>query len=167
MSTVTVQDFAAELNRPVAELLAQFKEAGVAVKNEKSVITASNKQALLSFLQQKGRGALSAAAGGEPKRSITLKRKETSELKLGGGRGAPSKTVSVEVRKRRTYVKQDGLEQETTPATAEEVAPVEPVRDIEAEKAAAQAAARLASIEAAQKIQDAEEQTRREMEELE
>jgi translation initiation factor IF-2 len=168
MSTVTVQEFAAELNRPVAELLTQFKEAGVTVKDEKAEITAANKQALLGYLQQKGRGSLSAAAGagGEVKRSITLKRKETSELKLGGGRGAPTKTVSVEVRKRRTYVKQDGLEQETTPVTAEETVQIESAHDMEAEKAAAEAAVRLAAQEATLKAKE-EDRVRVEMEELE
>src|SRR3546814_8216691 len=48
-------------------------------------------------------GGVTAA---EPRR-ITLKRKETSELKLGGGRGAPTKTISIEVRKKRTFVKLD------------------------------------------------------------
>lgn len=169
MSTVTVQDFAAELNRPVAELLTQFKEAGVSVKNESSKITAADKQALLNYLQQKGRSAITTSV--EPRR-ITLKRKETSELKLGGGRGAPAKTVSVEVRKRRTYVKQEGAEIEAA-APAEESVPTVDVaaHDAEAEKAAAkaaaEAAARLAAQEEAQKAKEAEERARVEMEELE
>lgn len=176
MSTVTVQDFAAELDRPVTELLAQFREAGVAVKDEKSEITAANKQALLGFLQQKGRGAITGAAGTEVKR-ITLKRKETSELKLGGGRGVPSKTVSVEVRKRRTYVKQDGTENEvvapvSVPLAIEPVAaaPTAPPNDLEIEKAArlaAEAETRRLAEEAALKAQEDEARARQEMEDLE
>src|SRR5438270_5609200 len=108
MSTLTVSDLAAELHRPVPEMLAQLKEAGVAVANEQSPISPADKVALLSHLQKRSGGTLSAAS---PQR-ITLKRKETTELKLGGGRGAPAKTVSIEVRKRRTFVKPDVLESE-------------------------------------------------------
>ena len=61
MSTLTVQDFATELKRPVAELLSQFKEAGVSVKDEASAITAEDKLALLSYLKHKT-GAPAAAA---------------------------------------------------------------------------------------------------------
>ena len=85
---------------PVDLLLTQLKQAGVKVDSEKSPVTAADKAALLGHLGKAG----TAAAGSEPRR-ITLKRKETTELRLGGGRGAPSKTVSIEVRKRRTYVK--------------------------------------------------------------
>jgi translation initiation factor IF-2 len=63
MSTVTVQDFANELNRSASELLVQFREAGVKVKNEKSEITAQDKVALLSYLRQKTRAPVSTAAG--------------------------------------------------------------------------------------------------------
>ncbi len=101
MSTVTVQDFAKELNRPIEELLSQFHEAGVSVRNSQSPVSGDDKLALLTYLKQK-----TGLVSNEPRR-ITLKRKETSELKLGGGRGAPSKTISIEVRKKRTFVKSD------------------------------------------------------------
>ncbi len=110
MSTQTVRELAAELHKPVVELLTQLKDAGVAAADESAAIHPSDKMALLSHLQKLARGAgmtLSASGGGS---RITLKRKETSELKLGGGRGAPTKTVSIEVRKRRTYVAQNELE---------------------------------------------------------
>ena len=113
MST-TVRDFATELKIPVDLLLAQLKQAGVAVTSETSQVTAADKAALLTHLGQKG--TTGPAPGTEPRR-ITLKRKETTELKLGGGRGAPAKTVSIEVRKRRTYVKR-GAEGEESPADA-------------------------------------------------
>jgi len=119
MSTVTVKDFADELKRPVEEILSQFREAGVAVAGSSSPVSASDKVALLSYLQQRGRNSGGGNGGGnsnEPRR-ITLKRRETSELKLGGGRGAPGKTVSIEVRKKRTFVKPDASEE--TQNTAE------------------------------------------------
>ena len=105
MSTVTVQTFAEELKRPVAELLAQLKEAGVSADDAGSQLSSSDKMALLAYLRQKTRApisAVSSTAAVNPSR-ITLKRKETSEIKLGGGRGLPTKTVSVEVRKKRVF----------------------------------------------------------------
>lgn len=102
MSTLTVRDLSTELKKPVDELIAQLKDAGVSVSDEDSPITPDDKLALLGFLQ-KGRGQ---GVSSGPRR-ITLKRKETSELKLGRGRGVAAKTVSIEVRKRRTYVKRE------------------------------------------------------------
>ncbi len=142
MSTVTVKDFANELNRSVAELLAQFREAGVTAKDEASEISAQDKLALLSYLRQKTRAAgapLSMAPeGGE--RRITLKRKETSELRLGGARGAPAKTVSIEVRKKRTILKTDPIEAATGSA------PVEVDEEAQAAAAAAAAEAEAARV---------------------
>lgn len=113
--SITVQDFADELKRPVAELLMQFKEAGVSVDNAKSPISGADKLALLGYLRTKTRapvgapsvGASGSAVPGAPRPSITLKRKETTELRLGGARGAPTKTVSIEVRKKRTFLQSD------------------------------------------------------------
>ncbi|AXQ29204.1 translation initiation factor IF-2 [Solimonas sp. K1W22B-7] len=143
MSTnVTVQDFANELKRPVAELLVQFSEAGVPVADALSAVTPENKVALLAYLRQKAPGG---AGGGtlSARSSITLKRKETTELKFGGGRGAPTKTVSIEVRKKRTYVKEDLLEagNEAAALTAAAAQP----QDEESIRAAEEAAQRLAA----------------------
>ncbi|WP_428309235.1 translation initiation factor IF-2 [Hydrocarboniphaga sp.] len=158
--SITVQDFADELKRPVAELLTQFKEAGVSVDGAKSAISGADKLALLSYLRTKTRapvgGTVGAAAGpagaaaAAGRGSITLKRKETSELRLGGARGAPTKTVSIEVRKKRTFVQSD-LEEMGTPAAAvedvavgvfeEEIPPQAPVEAAPAEETAAPAEA--------------------------
>ncbi|HEY0974137.1 MAG TPA: translation initiation factor IF-2 [Solimonas sp.] len=138
MSMVTVQDFAKELGRPVDELLSQFKEAGVAVKNAQSAVSAEDKVSLLNYLQQKTRGA--AAPVAEPRR-ITLKRKETTELRLGGGRGAPAKTVSIEVRKKRTYVKRDEAEVQSVDPEALREAEEQAARDEQEREIAARAAA--------------------------
>ncbi|MBI2383088.1 MAG: translation initiation factor IF-2 associated domain-containing protein, partial [Gammaproteobacteria bacterium] len=165
MSTVTVIDFANELNRPVEELLAQFREAGVAVPDEKSPISADDKLALLSYLQQKTRHAIGAAAPGaapavEPRR-ITLKRKETSEIKLGGpGRGVAAKTVSVEVRKRRTYIKRDAVDEQETAAEAEAEARETAEREAAA-RAAAEAEAKRHQEEAERRLRDEEEERKR------
>ena len=107
MSTQTIRELAAELHKPVTELLSQLKDAGVEAKDEQSAISPSEKMALLAHLQKMARvsGTLATSGAGR----ITLKRTEKTELKLGGGRGLPSKTVNIEVKKRRTYVAQDEL----------------------------------------------------------
>ena len=144
MSTLTVTDLATELHKPVPEMLAQLKEAGVAVENETSPISPADKLALLSHLQKTTRGGSTLGAGGGAR--IMLKRKETSELKLGGARGAAAKTVSIEVRKRRTYVKSDMLPEGPHPSAG---------GSSDASEAAAAAAAEAAEA-AAQAQREAE-----------
>lgn len=174
MSTVTVLEFANELNRPVTELLAQFREAGVSVKEASSSISAQDKIALLSYLRQK-----TARATGQPGESsepasaesdlgvrrISLKRKETSEIRVSGARGAPAKTVSIEVRKRRTFVPTELPEPVAAPEpTAEERA----AREAEAARRALEAeqiAARKAAEAEAKRAQDEAERLAREAEE--
>ncbi|TNF36220.1 MAG: translation initiation factor IF-2, partial [Gammaproteobacteria bacterium] len=99
MSNVTVKQLAEVVGAPVDRLLEQLKEAGIVAANADSLISDEDKLKLLDFLRTShGKGESSA----EAKQKITLKRKTTSELKIaGGGR----KTVNVEVRKKRTYVK--------------------------------------------------------------
>jgi translation initiation factor IF-2 len=159
MST-TVHDFATELKIPVDLLLAQLKQAGVSVDSEKSPVTAADKAALLSHL---GKAGTPIAGGSEPRR-ITLKRKETTELRLGGGRGAPAKTVSIEVRKRRTYVKR-GAEGEESPDDAAAAAKEQAEHEAAA-RAAAEAEARKQQEEAGRKLREEEDARRKAEEEL-
>ena len=145
MSTLTVQDFAKELNRPIEELLVQFSEAGVQVKDAASPVSGDDKVALLNYLKQK-----TGIASSEP-RKITLKRKETSELKLSGGRGAPSKTISIEVRKKRTLLSPEEIIPEMAVAPPVEIDPE--VRRIADEQAAQEQAQREAAAHAAAEIE--------------
>jgi len=163
-STLTVSDLASELHKPVDEMLAQLKEAGVAVENEKSPLKPADKLALLNHLQKTSRAAALGTA--EPRR-ITLKRKETTELKLGGGRGLPSKTISIEVRKRRTYVKRDALSEAdaVTPDAADAVeAQAQAQREAEA-RAAAEAEARRHQEDLERKLREEEATRARQAEE--
>ncbi|MDP3295320.1 MAG: translation initiation factor IF-2 [Nevskia sp.] len=118
MSSLTVLDLAAELRKPVPEMLTQLRDAGVAVASADSPISPTDKVALLQHLHKISRTApvpgVSTSPGSDSR--ISIKRKETTELKLGGGRGAPTKTVSIEVRKRRTYLKSDEVEAVAEPA---------------------------------------------------
>ena len=102
MSNVTVKQLAEVVGAPVERLLEQLQEAGLVAENAESLISDEDKLKLLEHLRNSHGTAQSK---GEPKQKITLKRKSTSELRLGGGGGAGRKTVNVEVRKKRTYVK--------------------------------------------------------------
>ncbi|MFT6956468.1 MAG: translation initiation factor IF-2 [Halieaceae bacterium] len=102
MSQVTVQQLAATVGASVDRLLAQMKEAGLPHSEAEQAVSEEDKQELLSFLKR-SHGESTAA----PKR-ITLKRKTLSTLRTSGSQG--KKTVNVEVRKKRTYVKRDAEE---------------------------------------------------------
>ncbi len=107
MSDVTVSQFAEVLKVPVDRLLTQLEEAGISVGGPDDRISDEAKLELLTFLREShGRKAASAAP-----RKITLKRKTQSELRQAAGQGR-SRTVNVEVRRKRTYVKRDVLEEQ-------------------------------------------------------
>ena len=109
MADVTVRQFAEVVGISVDRLLEQFKEAGLPVSDADATISDAEKMELLSFLRNK-HGAEGSDLK-EPKK-ITLGRKSTSELRQTGGH-SKGKSVTVEVRKKRTYVKRSTvLEQE-------------------------------------------------------
>ena len=173
MSTQTVRELAAELHKPVVELLTQLKDAGVAAADESAAVHPSDKMALLGHLQKIARGAgMTLSASGSSR--ITLKRTEKTELKLGGGRGVPSKTVAVEVKKRRTYVPQDETElrvrapesagestvavvEENSAAAEEAMLAAQAAREAAAARAAAEAEARKLQEEAKRQVREEEE----------
>ncbi len=99
-STTTVAEFAAELNKPTQLLLEQLASAGVSKKAESDPLSESDKQKLLSFLQ-----AAHGTAAPERKK-ITLVKKQTTEIKQADATGK-ARTIQVEVRKKRTFVKRD------------------------------------------------------------
>jgi translation initiation factor IF-2 len=99
MSEVTVTELASVVGTPVERLLGQMKEAGLPHDSVGQAVSDSDKKTLLAFL--KNAHGESAAT---PKK-ITLKRKTTGTLRAAGGQGR--KTVAVEVRKKRTYVKRE------------------------------------------------------------
>ena len=128
MADVSVTQFADVVGISVERLLEQLKEAGVVVTSADSTISDEEKMTLLSFLKSKHESDGKTA---EPKK-ITLNRKSTSELKVTGTHGK-GKSVTVEVRKKRTYVKRSVIQEEEEAKAAEEKAK----RDaIEAEKQA-------------------------------
>ena len=111
MADVTVSQFAEALKVPVDKLLAQLDQAGIAVNGADDLISEDAKLELLTHLRR----SHGSGAGGSAPARITLKRKTQSELKLASTQGR-ARTVSVEVRVKRTYVKRDVLEEQNRAA---------------------------------------------------
>jgi translation initiation factor IF-2 len=106
MADVTIAQFADVLKVSVDRLIAQLDQAGITVSSPEDMISEEAKLELLTHLRRShGHGA---EAGSSPSR-ITLKRKTQSELKLASNQGR-ARTVNVEVRRKRTYIKRDVLE---------------------------------------------------------
>jgi translation initiation factor IF-2 len=108
MAEVTVADFAKVLKVPVDRLLEQLDEAGIKVGGPNDVISEDAKLELLTHLK-KNHGRKDATDSAP--RRITLNRKSQSELKLASGQGR-ARTINVEVRQKRTYIKRDVLEEQ-------------------------------------------------------
>ena len=107
MSEVTVEQFAEVLKVTVDKLLSQLEEAGIKSLGPKDRISDDAKHELLTHLRKAhGKGE----DGGAP-RKITLRRKAQSEIKVAAPMGK-ARTVSVEVRRQRTYIKRDVLEEQ-------------------------------------------------------
>ena len=139
MTTITVSDFANELKRPADALLEQLQAAGVAKKSVSDALTDSDKQQLLNYLQ-------ASHGTGATRKKITLTKKTTSEIKQADATGK-ARTIQVEVRKKRTFIKRDD---EHAPGAAEP------------EPAAAPAPAPAPEPVAAAPVIDAAEAARRE-----
>ena len=110
MADVTVAQFAEVLKVPVDKLLTQLDEAGIKVKGSDDNISDEAKLELLTHLRR-SHGQDDTPATAAAPRKITLRRKSLSELKLSGAQGR-SRTVNVEVRRKRTYIKRDVLEKQ-------------------------------------------------------
>ncbi len=150
MAEVTVNELAKTVGASVDRLLLQMKEAGLSHTSADATVSDEEKQVLLGYLK-----SLHGEKSGEPKK-IVLRRKTMSTLKSGN-----KKTVNIEVRKKRTYVKRSDEELETQAkveaeqeARTEQVAPqVEfgsGIDDIEEKRQSAIEKRRTAEVEAKQ-----------------
>jgi len=104
MTQTTIEGFAEQIGVPPETLLRQLSAAGIAAKAPGDVLSDDEKMALLSFL----RGAHGAESA--ERKKITLKRKSTSQVTQSSRTGG-SRTVQVEVRKKRTFVKRTSIEE--------------------------------------------------------
>ncbi|MEY4767286.1 MAG: hypothetical protein RI907_3959 [Pseudomonadota bacterium] len=100
MAVTTVAQFAAELNRPAATLLEQLQSAGVPKSAPEDVLTEADKERLLDHLRS-AHGSNSAE-----RKKITLTRKSTTEIKQADASGK-ARTIQVEVKKKRVFIKRD------------------------------------------------------------
>jgi translation initiation factor IF-2 len=104
MSSTTVAEFANELKKSSDTLLEQLKSAGVAKTATSDSLSDADKQQLLSYLQA------SHGTSSPERKKITLVKKSTSEIKQADSTGK-ARTIQVEVRKKRTFVRrEDGVE---------------------------------------------------------
>ena len=131
MAEVTVEQLAKTVGTDPEKLLAQMKDAGLPHSAADQGVSDEDKRTLLAHLK-KSHGAVETA----PKK-ITLKRKSVSTLKAGGAAG--KRTINVEVRKKRTYVKRPEVDeapvQEEAPAAAvDEVVVEAPTPEVVAEE---------------------------------
>jgi translation initiation factor IF-2 len=142
MTEVSIEKLAQDVGTPVEKLVSQFKDAGIS-KGVNDMVTEEEKKQLLEHLSKAHGGE-----GAEPKK-MTLQRKTKSTLSVASGSGK-AKSVQVEVRKKRTFVKRSAAELAAI-AEAEEKA-----------KREAEEKARLEAEEKARK--EAEEKARKEAE---
>src|SRR6218665_1892626 len=150
MSSNTVAEFATELKKSPATLLDQLKAAGVGKAALSDALTESDKQRLLAYLQA-SHGTTSV-----DRKKITLVKKSTSEIKQADATGK-ARTIQVEVRKKRTFVKRDDA-QEAAADGAGSAAFAEPEHPAPAAPAAEAAAPALSSED--QELARREEQAR-------
>lgn len=168
MSQVTVTQLAEVLGVSVDRLITQLNDAGIKINDPAAEVTNDDKKKLLAYLRTShGKGVSEDSSG---PRKVTLKRKTVSELKVptgGAGRGprsrgpVPSRTVNVEVRQKRTYVKRRAIaEQEMTDPDREAA-----VKALEEARNAREEAERLEKEEAERRQMEAAEREQAEAEE--
>ncbi len=116
MSSTTVAEFAKELKKSTSTLVEQLRLAGVEKSSPNDDLSEGDKQKLLNYLK--------ASHGSEPaeRKKITLVKKSTSEIKQADATGK-ARTIQVEVRKKRTFIKRDDGPEALEPAPAATVAP--------------------------------------------
>jgi len=144
MGQMNVAQFAGELGLPATLLLEQLRAAGVNKAASEDSLTEQDKTQLLDYLRR-------AHGAKEQKNKITLTRKETTEIKKADSTGK-ARTIQVEVRKKRVFIKRDANEAAPVEAAPVEAAPVEaaPVEAAPVEAAPVEAApVEAAPVEAA------------------
>ena len=147
MAQINVTQFAQQLGLPIALLIEQLQSAGVnKALAEDTPLTEKDKTQLLEHLRK-------SHGGSEAKQKITLTRRQTTEIKKSDSMGK-SRTIHIEVRKKRVLVKRDVAEPETAPESARPVLDAEQIAMREAES-------RQQAELAARQAEDAENKRRR------
>jgi translation initiation factor IF-2 len=168
VAQTSVSQFATELKVPPSVLLEQLRAAGVLKKTPQDELSEQDKSRLLDYLRRSHGSA-------EQKNKITLTRKQTSEIKKADSTTGKARTIQVEVRKKRVFVKRDASELGAAAGAAEIEQPVvvpaaapapaqgigERERELREEEARRQQ--QLAEIQA-QELREKQERERREAE---
>ena len=166
MAQTSVAQFASELKVPPSVLLEQLRAAGVNKRVPEDALSEQDKSRLLDYLRR-------SHGAEEPKTKITLTRKQTSEIRKADASGK-TRTVQVEVRKKRVFVKRDPTEiaaaavaaetpppaVEQAPATSRGAATVD-AREREQRQIEAERQRQLAEIQASE-LREKQERERRE-----
>jgi len=157
MASTTVAQLAAELNRPAAALLEQLQSAGVSKASSDDSLSESDKARLLDHLRT-SHGTVPSAE----RKKITLTRKSTSEIKQADSSGK-ARTIQVEVRKKRTFVKRDEAPAPVEDAEAAESREAELARREEVAQAEAeQLRVQEEELKEQQRVREAQERAERE-----
>jgi translation initiation factor IF-2 len=156
MSGVTVAQFAETLKVSVERLLVQLEEAGVTLTSGEDVLSDDAKMNLLNHLRR-SHGQKADKLSVSPSK-ITLNRRDKSELKLSGAQGR-SRTVNVEVRRKKSYIKRDVLEEEARKQQEEVDAQQKAAEDAVLREQEAQEALQAAEVEK-QRLVEAEQSER-------
>jgi translation initiation factor IF-2 len=159
MASNNVAQFATELKMPADLLLTQLRAAGVEKSSDSDVLSKDDKDKLLGHLRR-AHGVTSDSE----KKKITLTRKETTEIKQADATGK-SRTIQIEVRKKRTFIKRDDAPAEEAAAVA--MSPTTPVIDAAEVERRAEEARRHAELIARQEADLREKQERLQRLELE
>ena len=111
MTQITIKGFAEQIGIPPETLVRQLDAAGIAAKNPDDALSEDEKEKLFHYLRASHGGGDEGAA----KKKITLKRKSTSQVVQSTRTGA-TRTVQVEVRKKRTFIKRSTVGEPPAPA---------------------------------------------------
>ncbi|HYL25521.1 MAG TPA: translation initiation factor IF-2 associated domain-containing protein, partial [Burkholderiales bacterium] len=158
MAQTSVAQFASELKVPPSVLLEQLRAAGVDKRAPEDSLSDSDKSRLLEHLRKTHGSA-------EAKNKITLTRKQTSEIRKTDASGK-YRTVQVEVRKKRVFVKRDPAEVTAAAVAAEAPPPPPPAvdtKEIEIREEEARRQQQLAELQAAE-LREKQERERKEAE---
>ncbi len=153
MAEVTVKQLAGVVGTPVERLLEQIKDAGLDINTPDALISDTDKMTLLGFLRGQ-HGKDSDVDSANKPRKIALKRKSVSEVKVGA---AGKKTVSIEVRRKRTITKpgeqavETEAEAETSQETPAEITELEKLRADQARREQEREEERRLKLERAEK----------------
>jgi translation initiation factor IF-2 len=163
VAQLSVAQFASELKVPPSVLLEQLRAAGVEKSVPDDALSEQDKSRLLEYLRR-AHGSI------EPKNKITLTRKQTSEIKKADSTTGKARTIQVEVRKKRVFVKRDPSElsaaaaaAEAPPAPAAPQAPAIDARELALRQEEQRREQQLAEIQA-QELREKQERERREQE---